>query len=547
LWALLSIAASFPATSASASTPVGARVLVQEWDPRTPDAQSVKVLVDDPAVVSKALADAWASARDPICNTLRAWLGKPGIAKGQSLYNIDCRLPANPAFTVQSASPNLLHATFAINGSSVTATSTVPDPLPRSLDPRFSLTLDASFTVGLEVQKDPANTLRASTALFRLSGAKIDSHNASGDAIKFVVDDLIPFFGGPNFRAMAENEVNKVSANVASTFNAAMAPVNAKLRGPNELVRIGVWGRPNRITVAFAPREIPPPGGGTVTGKVSWDPAQYRPKDCSSFQFPVTVQTGPAPLLNPDNYTVVGPAPMRKVGTSSVAPSNADCLYSITGLPQGWPARIQPEVDGVQRVQTGGNTFFKRSVGLAPDGWSGDVVANAADRNYRVAEQIRPTSVPQHREAAGRDPLGPVSRDRLQDRVANPAVRSTTESLNAQAATPAVTNPVTTAPNAARSTSTATTSAATGNAVTNPAVTNNALTSNAAKGGTPTTTTTAPNPATTTSTATSSVTRVQSPTSGITTRPDASTATAVTRLPSTTQRTTAVPDSAFSR
>jgi hypothetical protein len=51
-----------------------------------------------------------------------------------------------------------------------------------------------------------------------------------------------------------------------------------------------------------------------------------------------------------------------------------------------------------------------------------------------------------------------------------------------------------------------------------------------------------------TSNATSAVTRVQSPAVVGTTRSDApATSTAVTRLPSTTQRTTSVPDSAFSR
>ena len=78
-------------------------------------------------------------------------------------------------------------------------------------------------------------------------------------------------------------------------------------------------------------------------------------------------------------------------------------------------------------------------------------------------------------------------------------------------------------------------------AATNNTVTSAPLGTSAMKGGTPTGTTS------TTSAATNAVTRVQAPTAGVTARPDASMATAATRLPSTTQRTTSVPESAFSR
>jgi len=401
----LALAAALPAAAA-----VGARVLVQQWDPRQPDAQPVHTLADDPDIVSRSIAQAWVTGREQICKALKAKLGTPGLAKGQSLYDIDCRIDANAAFSVESAAANVLHVRFAIRGNSVSATSTVPDPLPKALDPRFSLTLDASLTVKLAVQADPNNTLRAVEARFALASAKLDSHNASGDAIKFVVDDLVPFFGGPNFKTMAEAAINGVSSDLAGTFNSAIAPVNAKLRGPSELLRVGVWGRPNRITVAFAPREIAPPGGGTASGALRWDPAQYRPKDCSSFQLQASVQTGPAPLLNPDNPSVVGVAPRRKVGSASLAPSgDRECRYAITGLPQGWPARIETQVQGVARLQTGGNTFFKRFVTLVPDGWSGAVVANAANRDYKLAESTAASSVAQQRTIV-KDPLGPVAK-----------------------------------------------------------------------------------------------------------------------------------------
>jgi hypothetical protein len=408
---------------AAATAAVGARVVAQQWDPRQPDAQTVRTLVDDADVVSRSIAQAWATGREQICKALKAKLGTPGLAKGQSLYDIDCRIDPNAAFSVESAAPNVLHVRFAIRGNSISATSTVPDPLPKALDPRFSLALDASLVVKLAVQPDPSHTLRAVEARFALAGAKLDSHNASGDAIKFVVDDLIPFFGGPNFKTMAEAAVNGVASDLAATFNSAIEPVNTALRGPSELVRVGVWGRPNRITVAFAPREITPPGGGTATGALRWDPAQYKPKDCSSFQLQASVQTGPAPLLNPDNWSVVGVAPRRNVGSASLAPSgDRECRWAVTQLPQGWPARIAAQVQGVTRLQTGGNTFFKRQVALIPDGWSGTLVANVANRDYKLAESTSPNAVPQQRVMV-KDPLAPVAKPLTRD--VNPAQQVT--------------------------------------------------------------------------------------------------------------------------
>jgi hypothetical protein len=407
---LAAVAALSVAASAASAAPVGARVLAQQWDPTRPDVQPVSVLADDPDVVSRSLAQAWTQARPQICNALRARLSTPGLVKGQSLYDIDCRLPADAVLTLLPSAANVMEARLSLAGSSVTATSTVPDPLPREVDPRFSVTLDATLAVRLAVQADPNVPLRATSATFALSNARIDSHNASGDVLKFVADDLVPFFGGPNFKQMAESAINGVSVNLANTFNAAIAPVNAALRTPSNLVRVGLWARPDRITVAFAPRELPPTGGGTVAGTVRWDGTQYRPADCGAFQLQASVQTGPAPLMNPDNHAVVGVAPRRNVGTASLAPAGEGaCRYTIANLPPGWPARIDTKVQGATRLKTGGNTFFTSQAGLLPVNWSGTVAATVADRDFKLAEGVRANAVPQRQQAA-RDLLGPVAK-----------------------------------------------------------------------------------------------------------------------------------------
>lgn len=418
----LAAATLLAACAPTAFAAVGARVLVQEWSPAQPDKHAVRILADDPEIVSRSIAQAWANARTLICAQIKARLGAPRLVRGQTLYDIDCKLDPNAAITVESAGANALRLTFAIRGSSIAATSTVPDPLGREFDPRFSLTLDATLRIALAVQADPNQTLRATQAQFKLGNAKIDSHNASGDVLKFVADDLIPFLGGPNFKTLAENAVNSVSFNLATQFNGALAPVNAKLRGPAGHVRVGVWGRPNRITVAFGPREIAPPANGSISGVVRWDPAKFRAApNCASFALQASVQTGPGPLLDPDDYSRTGAAPMRNVGTVSMTPAGErECRFAISGVPAGWPNHIQARLHGAKPLASAGSAIYSTRLVLQPDGWSGPVIASAAGRDYVVAQEIRATAV--EHQARRRNPLDPVTRAGASDRL-NPNVR----------------------------------------------------------------------------------------------------------------------------
>ena len=48
----------------------GARVLLQAWNPLTPDQQNVVTLVDQPSLISDSLQDAWTRARPRICEQL---------------------------------------------------------------------------------------------------------------------------------------------------------------------------------------------------------------------------------------------------------------------------------------------------------------------------------------------------------------------------------------------------------------------------------------------------------------------------------------------
>ena len=374
--------------NATAFGAVGARVLVQEWTPVNPERQDVRVLVDQPGIVTDSLNRAWASARVELCNAVTAELGKSRAAAGQTLRDIDCHMDPNLTLDLRQVGPNSITATLALNDNSITATSTQPTACGRECDPRVSVTAKATVTLGISVQNDPARPLVVTAANLVFSGASIDSHNFVADIAKFVVDDLIPFFNGPNFKTMAQDAINGVKFDYAGTFNSALAPVNAQLAGPSQYVRVGLWARATRITVAFAPGQIPPPGNGSMSGVVHWDETHGGPPNgCADINLVANVQTGPAPLLDPDNYRDVGVAPMRTIGAySSSAAGAAQCNYSLTGIAAGWPNTVSATVPG----GGGGGGPVTMRFAIKPDGWSGAVVPQPASggRNYLVYEKF---------------------------------------------------------------------------------------------------------------------------------------------------------------
>jgi hypothetical protein len=358
----------------SAHAAVGARVLLQQWSPQTPEQQSVLILVNEPTVVSDAVQQAWSQARPLICAQLTAAMGRQGAAAGQTLYDIKCLLSPTATFSVSSAGKNALAVRLAVSGY-VEASSTTPVP-GSFADPRVSLALTGEMQLAMTVQADPNQTLHFEQAAFSLSGAKLDSHNAVADVVKFVADDLVPFFGGPNYKRMAENAINGVGMNVAGQFNNAVAPINAKLRGPSGAVRVGLWAKSDAIVVAFGPRELTPPTGGTMSGVFHASAktpvsSKAQAPDCGSMVITASVQTGPAPLLDPNG--ALGEAPVRQVGSFSAQPGAAgECRYRVTNLAAGWPNQLQTRnCKGLRYALRG-------------EGWDGDVVKPnpAVERNF---------------------------------------------------------------------------------------------------------------------------------------------------------------------
>lgn len=370
--------------------PIGLRIVVQAWNPLNPD-QNLDQTLLEPSLVSDSLQSAWTIARERICTTLQTKMGVGGFAMGQTLRNIDCEIDKQVAFKITNASQNVLHGVFSVGGY-LAVTTTTPDGIPREIDPRFSINLKANMDLTIAIQPNPDQTLQVSTAKFTLSEATLDTHNLSADILKFVVDDLVPFFGGPNYKSIAENAINSLSLNLASDFNQALKPVNLRLKPASDVVRVGLSFSSNLINVAFAPRGITPPTNGRMTGQLSWDPAQFTPGNgCQSFDIRAAVQVGPVPM-----FVVDADAPRRQVGNFQIeAVDSHTCSFTLTGLAGGWPHVLTPRILVSSPTGTGGS-IHNVKYALVGDGWSGRTVVPqpvASNFNYKVSYSFGATAI----------------------------------------------------------------------------------------------------------------------------------------------------------
>ena len=409
----LAIAIALVLRVGTAQADIGLNVVAQRWDPRVPDQTNNVTLVNNPSGVSDGLQLAWADASPRICAALQEKMGLGGAANGQTLRNITCALDSDISVTLIQVNATTLRATALINGY-VEATSTTPDialgiGVGEEGDPRFSVAISAKLDMNIAVQANREQTLRVTQATFTLSNATLDSQNFSGDMLKFLASDLIPFFGGPNYKQLAENAINAVSGDVTNQINGGMSAVNRQLAGPPELVRSELVVQKNELRVAYAPPRSVPRTEGRMTGVLRWDPANFTPKKgCNSFIVAASVQVGPAPVF------LAGGAPMQALGAFQASPNDASsCTFVLSGIASDWPNRLASQV--LDSPVVNANTNYRTLFSLAPDGWPGtSITPPVADaRNYLVKTYtLKTPPLVDARDTARRDYRNPeINRD----------------------------------------------------------------------------------------------------------------------------------------
>ena len=385
-WSTVALSALLLASMCDAQAAVGTRVLMQDWKPQTPATQNVRVVADNAGTVSDAMQMVWSIAAPQLCGNLVGQLGTSGAATGEALRDIKCRLDETPAFTVTPVRADSVSAWLAIGGR-IEATSGVPGSPDRAPDSRHAVTFKATLHLTLAVQADPAQALRVDAAKFVVTTTSVEALGTNGNASKPALDNVPRAFKGPAFKPLAVAAAE--SMGLKGYFNGAMGPINARLTGPAGAVRVAVWGRPDAIVVADRPRDQVPPAGGPVTGALRWDVAKTGPvSGCGGLSIIATVQTGPAPLRDPEGGFDASTAPTQTVGSFQVLPGSAagECRYRMSGLAAGWPNQFLARSQiGVAKM-AGAAPHHPHTI-LLGDGWDGRTVVPqpSAERNYRPA------------------------------------------------------------------------------------------------------------------------------------------------------------------
>lgn len=368
----------------------GVRIIVQAWTPANPSVQRNDIVFDKPGLLGDALASGWALARTPICDALKAELGKSDrIAPGFTLYNMDCRMATSGTLAVTGATGNRVTMTYELPGNMFKATSTQPTVLGTYANPCAFISYDLSATTTLHLDTLAIDAFSATIDHV----SRPDSCNAAGDIAKFFATTL-HFFGGPDFLAIAQNALTKTQDISTGKLNAAVASfVDPVRKYGGAYAKQQSWVINGNLYFAFAPSYVPEPLSSTMGGTIRMEKRHWlaAAPDCAAFSVIGNVQTGPAPITDPERLSVGAAANIDlgvidASGTATDAGDRYVCNYTERQLPTGVPIAFR----GSGKAGNGREGHVVYAVGFKPDGWSGTTSLNGFTSGKNFIATVAP-------------------------------------------------------------------------------------------------------------------------------------------------------------
>lgn len=364
-------------TGLPGQAPFGVRVLGVVYDPKAPNRQGLRELVNRPEILRQTITAAWESSRSNTCDDLRARLGQGDlIYSGVTLYDLVCNMGEITDFAMQSQGPSSVVLHLNIPGNYLEFTSTTPSALGSYADPRFSVRYDLRVMLTLSISGGD-RLIRVQKAAASIQNAKLDSHGLVGDLIL----TLGNFFTNGKLTPLAESALNSARVDLTRQVSTKIEPANALLNTPPGMTYAGRWVRRNTLIIVYAPLPGPLPlQNGWVAGTIRWkkEYGATNPPSCSGLSFRSTVQTGPAPLEDPDTGSV-GPPPTKIIdGSTTAGPfleqgGEYTCAYKVAGLFAGIPNTVQGQARGLTTALQSNNQFLVTGIKMAPKGWNGRI------------------------------------------------------------------------------------------------------------------------------------------------------------------------------
>jgi len=338
---------------------------------------------------------AWDAARPQLAEELQRQLGKGDlITKGVTLSEIeltlahDVKLARAPG---ASSTEGEIPMQLRLGPDLIKAKSTTPSGFGSYADPKFSLDFGIAIDFSLIVESERMfMSTRVDSA--HITGVDftgsphLDSQNLSADIVKFLLELVAPWFGGPNHVAIVESVIGR--QDFARLLNSALQPVNDLLgelakQGmgsiialfPDSAVPAGLSGQalalggPLPTSAPLLVIAQPLAGDGVIRGEIHWSKSagapQLDPPYGDAFRISATAERGARvrQFAQPTNVT--------QIGSFEYAGTDGDHVirYSLIGLPIDMPITIECSVN--QQVPWTGDPT--KTPSTAPDGWGGRV------------------------------------------------------------------------------------------------------------------------------------------------------------------------------
>ena len=427
LGALALVGGNLLATNPAAAAPVGVTVYAEEWTPSKVNSETLKVIENNPTLLSDAMNQAYASFRSWYLSTIPQILQRqnylhsvdPSIPSGISLYDRkgntnlppEMSLPAQVEFTIKSDAQNnnMLRVNFTLPASSISLCATTPTVLDSSQDPCATLLVDLSLGMGIQISDTPGRLLTITTANITTTNFRAQDPNLTTEIVQGL-GAVYAYLGGPNYQATLVKAIDTNRVNVTSQLQKPIDQLNATIGGYEQgaltsinqllqpaasidrLVHLALVVQPSGSGQTLAILLAPPTTGvnlnpaamtGKFSGTLAFDKGvQSLPASCADLdkypQIQGQVQTGPRQIvsINGASSPVYGSAPMQGLnlafdGQQGPLPANRSCTYTLNNLALGFPNILNFSAFS---FKASGQAQASTHLEIQPSHWSSPVI-----------------------------------------------------------------------------------------------------------------------------------------------------------------------------
>jgi hypothetical protein len=415
------------AAPASAAIPVGVTVLAEEWTPSKTDSETLKVIEQNPTLLSDTLDTAWLSFRQWYLGTIPQTLQQqnylhsldPGVPTGISLYDRkgnthlppEMTLPEHPEFTIRSDGANMLRVNFIVPGTTISLCATTPTPVGQYGDPCATFSVDVALGMGIQISDVPGKTLTVTTANVTTSNFKVLDPNLPTEIVQGLAA-VYAYLGGPNYQATLVHAIDTNKINVTAQLQAPVSKLDGMIQGYEQtaqtainqllqpaasidrllhvIVAVQSSGSGQTLAILLAPPitgvNFNPAGmTGQFKGVLTFDGSvKNPPASCSQLdrypQITGQVQSGPRQVVSFNGSNAIyGTAPTQGLNLAFVGDTNPlstsrSCPYTLEHLVVGFPNILN---FSNFTFKPSGQAQISTNLEIQPSHWGNPVIVGA--------------------------------------------------------------------------------------------------------------------------------------------------------------------------